>query len=69
VAVVTVAATKQTWPDVPVLKSDTALELEEEQRLLLAKQAEENPDAIATPHRRQKSLHLRRTSRQSGSTR
>ena len=49
VAVVTVAATKQTWPDVPVLKSDTALELEEEQRLLLAKQAEENPDAIATP--------------------
>ena len=49
VQTVTVAATKQTWPDVPVLKSDTAVELEEEQRQLLAKQAEENPDAITTP--------------------
>jgi uncharacterized protein (DUF3820 family) len=49
VQTVTVAATKQTWPDVPVLKSDAALEIAEEQRQLLVRQAEENPDAITNP--------------------
>ena len=49
VQTVSVAATKQTWPDVAVLKSDVPVELDEAQRQLLAKQAEENPDAITTP--------------------
>jgi hypothetical protein len=49
VTAITVAATKQTWPEGPVLKSDRALELAEEERQLLAKQAEENVDAIQTP--------------------
>jgi hypothetical protein len=44
-----VAAKKVNWPDVPVLKSDTALALEEEERQRLAQQAEQNPDAFATP--------------------
>ena len=43
------AVAAQKWPDVPVLKSDAALELEEKQRQRLAKRAEENPDAVSTP--------------------
>ena len=37
------------WPDVPILRSDTARELQEAERQLLAKQAAENPDAVSTP--------------------
>ena len=44
-----VAATKANWPDVPVLRSDTALAEEAEQRQRLAQQAEEDPDSFATP--------------------
>ena len=48
-SITTVAATKPKWPDVTVLKSDTAPALEEEQRQRLAQQAEEDPEAFATP--------------------
>jgi hypothetical protein len=36
-------------PDVPVLRSDRARELPQEQRAVLEQKAEENPDAVATP--------------------
>ncbi|HEX8280218.1 MAG TPA: peptidoglycan-binding domain-containing protein [Chthoniobacterales bacterium] len=43
------AASRPALPDVPVLKSDTARELPEPQRVALQQQAEENPDAIPSP--------------------
>lgn len=46
---VVVAAAKSPWPDMPVLKSDTARKLEDAQREELARQAEENLYAVATP--------------------
>ena len=44
-----IAGTKSEWPDMPVLKSDSALAIEETQRQRLTAQAEENPDAVPTP--------------------
>lgn len=44
----TVAST-QALPDVPVLKSDTARDLPESQRLALQKEAEESPDLTPNP--------------------
>lgn len=43
------SATKQSWPDVPVLRSDVARELPESQQIALAKVAEENPDSSSSP--------------------
>lgn len=43
------AATETALPNVPVLRSDTAREIEESERQQLAKQAEENLDAVSTP--------------------
>ena len=44
-----VAANKSSWPDMPVLKSDAALAIADEQRQQLVQQAEENPDMVPTP--------------------
>jgi hypothetical protein len=44
----TVAATKEQLPPVPVLRSDTAVVLDDDERQRLA-QADEDPDAFATP--------------------
>jgi hypothetical protein len=43
------AGKNSAWPAMPVLKSDSALAIEQEQRQRLAQQAEENPDAVPTP--------------------
>ncbi len=42
-------ASVEPLPDIPVLKSDRAPELEESERLALERLAEKNPDAVATP--------------------
>lgn len=43
------SATKQNWPDLPVLRSDVAREISEAQRTALANSAEENPDLSPSP--------------------
>ncbi|MEP6821328.1 MAG: peptidoglycan-binding domain-containing protein [Chthoniobacterales bacterium] len=42
-------ASVETVPDIPILKSDRAPELEQTERMALEKLAEQNPDAVATP--------------------
>ncbi|MFN2475717.1 MAG: peptidoglycan-binding protein [Chthoniobacterales bacterium] len=43
------ARSRPLLPDVPVLKSDSAREIPEEQRIVLERQAEQNGDAAPTP--------------------
>jgi peptidoglycan hydrolase-like protein with peptidoglycan-binding domain len=45
----TPAANKETWPSVPVLKSDTRLDMEDAEREWFAKKSEEKPDLEPTP--------------------
>lgn len=49
VTAATMSAKEATWPEMPVLKSDSAREIAEAQRQRLAKEAEENLDAAPTP--------------------
>lgn len=42
-------ASVEALPDIPILKSDRAPDLEQTERLALEKLADQNPDAIATP--------------------
>ncbi len=42
-------ATKQNWPDEPVLRSDSAREIPEAQQIALQQAAEENPDLSPSP--------------------
>lgn len=44
-----VGAATMPLPDMPVLKSDRAPELPDEQRIALQREAEENPDGVPTP--------------------
>lgn len=43
------ASSQSALPDMPVLRSDRARELPQEQRVVLERNAEENVDAVATP--------------------
>lgn len=42
-------ATKENWPDEPILRSDAARAIPVDQQVALVKAAEENPDAAASP--------------------